>query len=202
MLLLWRSPLQPPVYWLWLVDARYFWIFCHSPNSISSNKLTHPPYSPFFPSWRANTTSSSVQLGNISLVVETLDPYCFFNRPTSPSSSIDVVGAASDFSPLVAWPLPSFLTLLIVPATDKETRLETAKCKGRRRAPFGSCRQWNLSPQSCTTRQCSHLAGSCLVGLQAVDEAECVIADVVHFGDSFVVWVRYSEGEFIVEFDR
>jgi hypothetical protein len=35
-----------------------------------------------------------------------------------------------------------------------------------------------------------------------VDEAECVIADVVHFGDSFVVWVRYSEGEFIVEFDR
>jgi hypothetical protein len=35
-----------------------------------------------------------------------------------------------------------------------------------------------------------------------VDEAECVIADAVHFGDSFVVWVRYSEGEFIVELDR
>jgi hypothetical protein len=54
-------------------------------------------------SCNANTISSSVQSGNISLIVETLVPYCFFSWPTSPSSSIDAV---FDLFPFVAWGLP------------------------------------------------------------------------------------------------
>ena len=35
-----------------------------------------------------------------------------------------------------------------------------------------------------------------------MDEAEYVITDAVHFGDSFVMSVIYFKGEFIIEFDR